>query len=147
MDKDQIIQELKKWLIPHAPHELVILSSREVIYGICMRIDKRSGIIAVYDDDNYPLSKMVYDYAPHAHKAFVRLKAIRIRSKTHKSKLASLDLPTSGGILLLNPHKWQGFAVSGIKFKYWRDYGSNWLEKMQEDHARNQRFRDFIRDL
>lgn len=147
MHYNEILGELKKWLTPKTPNELVILSSKEVIYGICMRIDKRSGITAIYDDPYYPLSKLIYEYSPHSHKAFVRFRVIRIRSKTHKNRLANLNLPISGGILLLNPHEWRGFAVDGVKFDYWLKYGSEWLEYMKRDRETWTRVKDILHDL
>lgn len=112
-------------LQPKTENEVVIISAREIIYGLCMRIGKRT-----YERpaDNEHLA-----FCKGGVPGFIsRCRVLRIRNKNHKAKLEEMGLSTKG-IIALSPEEWKGVGVSGEKFQAWLKFGDGWIEGMKQE--------------
>lgn len=139
------LREVFKWVAPKNAYELVVLSSDDVIRGLCIRIGKRSGIIHFSDAPGD--HSVIYRHCKKGgYRAWVSMAFIRVRTQSHRSALANMGLPASG-LVMLNPQTWSGWGASHNKFHYWLEYGSRWYEKMKEDAEAWERTKEFLQGL
>ena len=133
---------LRNALIPTSDKEVVIFSAKEVIFGICMRIGKRT-----YERTTQ------HDVLRHIHgiRWLWKCATLRVKSLAHRKGLKKIGLDYPGEVIFLNPTEYEGIAHSQKHFKAWKRYGEKWPEGMareqREAYERSQRLQEILRDL